>query len=391
MFTCTSRNRTILVPVGGRYKTGGEQTKYWPNVESTLKEVDLGEQTSCLDHVYLGCTQRGCETSKDMVDNYRILFESRIFAGAKEKLPCSGKTDASIFSWSYDMEGHAKKCVERSCGLANKTLQQLYKVATPCLDDHQSKEEELGSVWECVKSMLSNCTESAGATQKLPGREKSHAKTVAWWHGRSCEKVLEEIGELAKKKRLSSCTKSLLHAWTTKTSKRKNLTRLENYQQFALRSSWNAYIWPVLVDLAFYGPWTNLRDRSQNGPKPVTNDYLVWSLTFITHVNTNSIVMWGNTAKKNAGWHSNVLENCQKFAHRLSWNACTWHELDDLTHRRMMVKQETISGPFQGTTFTVITESNCTCREKNPSQCHHDTLTWTEQQVRPWMWCSNAA
>ena len=51
--------------------------------------------------------------------------------------------------WSYDMEGHAKKCVERYCEFANKTTQQLYKVATPCMDDHQYKEEEEdGSVGE---------------------------------------------------------------------------------------------------------------------------------------------------------------------------------------------------------------------------------------------------
>ena len=43
------------------------------------------------------------------------------------------------------------------------------------------------------------------------------------------------------------------------------------------------------------------------------------------------------------------------------------------THCRMMVKEEMISGPFQGTLFTVITlnpESNCTCREKRHSQFH---------------------
>ena len=45
------------------------------------------------------------------------------------------------------------------------------------------------------------------------------------------------------------------------------------------------------------------------------------------------------------------------------------------------MKQETISGPFQGTTFTVITlnrESNCTCQEKNHSQFHYDTSTSPE-------------
>ena len=46
------------------------------------------------------------------------------------------------------MAGHAKKCVERYCELANKTTQQLYKVSTPCIDEHHFKEEEMISVGE---------------------------------------------------------------------------------------------------------------------------------------------------------------------------------------------------------------------------------------------------
>ena len=56
------------------------------------------------------------------------------------------------------MEGHAKKCVERYCELAIKTTQQLYKVSTPCIDDHHFKEEEMKSVGElsnvCSQSVL---------------------------------------------------------------------------------------------------------------------------------------------------------------------------------------------------------------------------------------------
>ena len=36
-------------------------------------------------------------------------------------------------------------------------------------------------------------------------------------------------------------------------------------------------------------------------PKHVTNDYLVWSPTFIIQVNTNNIVMW-ETLQNNANW-----------------------------------------------------------------------------------------
>ena len=97
------------------------------------KEVGLGDPTSFLDHVNLGCTQRQCEISKDIVENYRKLPYSENFR---------------ISSWSYDMEGLAKKCVERYCQLANKTTQQLYKESTPCIDDHRFKEEEMKSVGE---------------------------------------------------------------------------------------------------------------------------------------------------------------------------------------------------------------------------------------------------
>ena len=54
-------------------------------------------------------------------------------------------------STGHDMEGHAKKWVERYCGLANKTTKQVYKVATPSTDDHQFKEEKMGSVGELSK------------------------------------------------------------------------------------------------------------------------------------------------------------------------------------------------------------------------------------------------
>ena len=77
------------------------------------------------------------------------MFESRVSPEGTEKLPYS--KNFRISSSSYDMEGHAKKCVERYCELANKTTQQLYKVSTPCIDDHHFKEEELKSVGELSK------------------------------------------------------------------------------------------------------------------------------------------------------------------------------------------------------------------------------------------------
>ena len=50
-----------------------------------MKDVDLEEPTSFLNHVYLGCTQSQYEISKDIVGNFRAMFESRISAEGTEK------------------------------------------------------------------------------------------------------------------------------------------------------------------------------------------------------------------------------------------------------------------------------------------------------------------
>ena len=73
-------------------KLGGKKQNLDPMWKVLNKEVDLGEPTSFLDHVYLGCTQRKCEVSKDIVDNYRYMFESRISVGGLGNLPFPSKS-----------------------------------------------------------------------------------------------------------------------------------------------------------------------------------------------------------------------------------------------------------------------------------------------------------
>ena len=158
------------------------------------KEVDLGEPTSFLDHVYLGCTQRQCELSKDFVDNYRTMFESRISAGGSEKLPFP--QNLRISSWSYDMAGHAKKCVERYCELANKTTQQLNKVSTPCIDDHHFKEEETKSVGElsntCSQIVLKCLYLARIARPDILWSVNKLARSITKWT-KACDKRLNRL------------------------------------------------------------------------------------------------------------------------------------------------------------------------------------------------------
>ena len=133
-----------------------DDNKNWLERNKTLMRIRCGnfsikKSISEKQHLSLimktwAALKRQCQTSKDTVDNYRTMFESRISAGGTEKLPFP--QNLRISSWSYDMESHAKKCVERYCELVNKTTQQLYKESTPCIDDHHFKEEELKSVGE---------------------------------------------------------------------------------------------------------------------------------------------------------------------------------------------------------------------------------------------------
>ena len=56
-------------------KLSGKKQNISPTWNIKMKEFDLGEPTSFLDHVYWGCTRRReCQISKDIVDNYKSMF-----------------------------------------------------------------------------------------------------------------------------------------------------------------------------------------------------------------------------------------------------------------------------------------------------------------------------
>ena len=122
------------------------------------------------------------------------------------------------------------------------------------------------------------------------------------WHGRSCQEMWNDIVRW-QTRRLNNFTRYQRHALTTINSKKKkkNWNPWENCQKYALKLFWNAKTWHELEDLIFYGQWINLHVRSQSGPEHVTNDWIAWYLTSITHVNTNNIVMW-ETMRNNADW-----------------------------------------------------------------------------------------
>ena len=198
--------------------------------------------------------KENAKKSKDIVVNYRTMFESRISAGGTEKTSIAPKS-------SYDLEGHAKKCVEGYYVLVNKTTQQLYKVSTPCIDDHHFKRRRHEICWRIVTSNT-------------------------------------------------------------------------------LKLCWNLYIWQELEDLMFYGQWTNLHDQSQNGSKSVTNAWVDWFHIFITHVNTNNIVMWV-ISQNNADWDCLTSREILKIQNPLLEEHCAFLEVINLCSMSWMCKKQT--------------------------------------------------
>ena len=110
------------------------------------KEVDLGEPTSFLDHVYLGCIQRQCEISKDIVDNYRTC-SNREFPREEQRNYHSLKIFVflhGLMTWLVMQRSVWNDIVSWRTGqLNNSTKYQLHALMTII-----SKKEELKSVGE---------------------------------------------------------------------------------------------------------------------------------------------------------------------------------------------------------------------------------------------------
>ena len=98
------------------------------------KESQFGDPPSPLDQVCLGCTQRAAQVNNRTVMEKQALFSK--LTSTKKDVKTEKKSHKDITAWSWDVDGHAQECVERCCELAHTTVDQLYQVFTPCLDDH---------------------------------------------------------------------------------------------------------------------------------------------------------------------------------------------------------------------------------------------------------------
>ena len=188
-------------------KLAGKWQNINPMWKILKKEVDLGEPTSFLYHVYLGCTQRQCEISKDIVDEQLKNF-------------------------------HDRKIFESLCGPV--TWRVMPKT--------------IGTILWVSKQDDSTTLQSIFSMQ--------------WWPSFP-RRRLEIRGRMVKHM-LSNCSEMLTLGthWTTRYSMVSEQTCTIDYEL-------DQSLWQTIES--------------------------IWSLTSITHVDTNNIFMW-ETLQNNADW-----------------------------------------------------------------------------------------
>ena len=86
--------------------------------------------------------------------------------------------------------------MERYCKSANKTTQQLYKVSTPCIDDHHFKEEEMkyvGDLSQVCSQIVLKCLYLARTGRPdIPWSVNKLARSITKWT-KACDKRLNRL------------------------------------------------------------------------------------------------------------------------------------------------------------------------------------------------------
>ena len=150
MSLCTSWKRTVPTRVCGWHKISWKETKSWSDVESTQQRSWFGRT-----NIFLGSYILGLH-SKTMWNKQRYCWQLQNhvwiqnFRGKELKNYLARKICVSLRGptiWRVMPRNVCNGIVSWQIGRP----QQLYKVSTPCIDDHHFKEEELKSLGELSK------------------------------------------------------------------------------------------------------------------------------------------------------------------------------------------------------------------------------------------------
>ena len=106
---------SIEIRLGKKYRTGNAssciESKVYPDRYTWMNQKWLEDNN--LNPMWKKMMKLVALGERNIFEKCKKMFESRISAGATQKLLGSENSHAKALAWFHDMEGHAKKCVER--------------------------------------------------------------------------------------------------------------------------------------------------------------------------------------------------------------------------------------------------------------------------------------
>ena len=117
-----------------------------------MKDVDLGEPTSILAHFFGGVVlNENVKQAKILWTITEICLNPKSLLELQKSYPTLRNLAQTFLHGFMIWKVMQRNAWNDIVTWRTKTTQQLHKVATPCIDDHQFKEEEMGSVGELSK------------------------------------------------------------------------------------------------------------------------------------------------------------------------------------------------------------------------------------------------
>ena len=191
--------------------------------------LDLDPAVPSYENTYLGCNQHVIQPPESVISSKKELLEQLTnpapansdlhgdehaerelepkSKSKKKKTKKKGKVAISannlsqtnqpdIKAWVHDMIGHSQQCVERYIELANKPIESLTNVQTPCIDDHQFGPDDLieqGELAEvAAKIVLKALYLARLARPDILWTVNALARTVTKWT-KACDKRLHRL------------------------------------------------------------------------------------------------------------------------------------------------------------------------------------------------------
>ena len=151
MSVCHRKQGLFLSGIRGWYQNGWREAEYGTHVEETDGECWFWRTNFISRPRFFGMHSTWMP-NEIMIDEYRKNVRITNFCWSNWKNTCVGITSRKD---GRVVLRHGRSCSNMlwyiCCELANKKTEQLYKVSSPCLDDHHVKTEQLQSNGELSK------------------------------------------------------------------------------------------------------------------------------------------------------------------------------------------------------------------------------------------------